>query len=81
MNTVLPNNVPCSVPYSQTRVPAGYTFGQMHDELVTNLTNAGVPDWLANIPSMIPEYIAAIDIEIMRSTGILPQPNPDARCK
>jgi len=62
-------------------VPAGYTFGEMHDAFVDAATRAGIPDPLANIPSMIPTYGAAAVKEIMRSLGIVDQPTPPTSCK
>ncbi|MEY4729374.1 MAG: hypothetical protein RL020_532 [Pseudomonadota bacterium] len=48
-------------------VPAGHTFAQMHDNLVDADTAVGLPDWLANIPTMIPVYVTAVIKEINRS--------------
>lgn len=59
-------------------VPAGRTFGEIHDTFVDAATRAGVPDWLANVPSMIPMYGVARDIEVLRTLGILKQPT---QCK
>ena len=42
-------------------VPAMHRFGMVHDTLVHNLVvGAGIPDPIANIPTMPPAYIAAI---------------------
>ena len=57
-------------------VPAGRTFGDLHDSFVGAATNAGLPDLLVNIPSMIPVYGAAIATEVLRTVGILDQPVP-----
>jgi len=62
--------------FIEQNVPAGYTFGEMHDSFVGAATNAGIPDLLINIPSMIPAYGAAVATEILRSVGILDQPAP-----
>ena len=62
-------------------VPAGRTFGEMHDSFVDAATGAGIPDWLANIPSMIPVYGAAIGKEVLRTFGILDQPAQPTSCK
>jgi RHS repeat-associated protein len=60
-------------------VPAGYTFGEIHDNFVDAATRAGIPDGLANIPSMIPMYTIALDIEVLRTLGILSQPKPQEK--
>ena len=66
----------------ETRVPAGYTFGQMHDSFVDSATKAGVPDLIANIPSMPVVFVAAVFTEILRSLGVVGQPKPEsAQCK
>jgi RHS repeat-associated protein len=66
----------------EMRVPAGYTFGGMHDSFVDMATQAGVPDLLANVPSMPFVYVAAFFTEILRSLGIIDQPEPgSAPCK
>jgi RHS repeat-associated protein len=57
-------------------VPAGRTFGDMHDALVNTLTATGVPDLFANVPTMIPTYGVAVVTEVLRSAGILEQPTP-----
>ncbi len=63
----------------EQNVPAGYTFGEMHDSFVGAATNAGFPDLLVNIPSMIPGYLVAVTTELLRSVGILDQPVPPAQ--
>ena len=60
----------------ERNVPAGYTFGEMHDGFVDAATSVGIPDALANIPSMIPMYITAIGVEMLRTLGIIDQPKP-----
>lgn len=62
-------------------VPAGRTFAEMHDNLVDVATRNGIPDWLANIPTMPTVYGAAVGTEVLRSLGILPQPKPPVQCK
>ena len=57
-------------------VPAGYTFGELHDTFVDIATSAGFPDWLVNIPSMSSVYNIALIVEMLRSLGILEQPSP-----
>lgn len=44
-------------------VPAGRTFGQMHDAKVDQLRMNGVPDWRANIPTMPGAYVQAVKQE------------------
>jgi RHS repeat-associated protein len=58
-------------------VPAGYTFGEMHDAFVGTATSEGLPDWLVNIPSV---YIDATVVELLRSLGILEQPKEPTPC-
>lgn len=55
-------------------VPAGRTFGETHDGLVDAFHAGGVPDLLANVPSMIPAFFMAQGIEALRTFGILDQP-------
>ena len=57
-------------------VPAGRTLAEIHDPLVDKLTDLGVPDWLANVPTMPVAYVSAIGLEILRSLGIVDQPSP-----
>ncbi|MHA7602763.1 RHS repeat-associated core domain-containing protein, partial [Alicycliphilus sp. T452] len=59
-------------------VPAGRTFGETHDSLVDALHAGGVPDLLANVPSMIPAFVMAVGIEALRTLGIIDQPTPTA---
>ena len=39
---------------------SGYTFGEVHDSWVGTLTENGVPDIIANIPTMPPAYLWSI---------------------
>lgn len=48
-------------------VPAGRTFGEIHDARVDELTSKGVPDWRANIPSMPGAYTDAVHKESLNS--------------
>ena len=57
-------------------MPAGRTFGDLHDGFVDAATRAGIPDALANIPSMIPMLGIAIGTEVLRTLGIIDQPKP-----
>jgi len=50
--------------------------GTPHDNFVDAATSAGLPDWLVNIPSMIPMFKIALGIEVLRTFGILDQPKP-----
>jgi hypothetical protein len=61
-------------------VPAGRTLAEIHDPLVGALTRAGVPDLIANVPTMFPSYVAGIALEIHRSLGLEPQPKPPNMC-
>ncbi len=53
----------------QEYVPGGYTFGQIHDQLVGDLTGAGVPDLFANVPSMPLPYAWALSYELVGVLG------------
>jgi RHS repeat-associated protein len=44
-------------------VPAGRTFGEIHDAKVDALRAEGVPDWKANIPTMPGAYLEAVKQE------------------
>ena len=48
-------------------VPAGRTFGQIHDAKVDELLAKGVPDWKANIPTMPGAYWQAVKQEAFNS--------------
>ncbi|GEM_PF-2378082 len=74
-DTPVPPRGPVSE-FIEQYVPAGYTFGEMHDTFVDAATSAGIPGWLANIPSMIPMYGGALGKEVLRAFGILEQPTP-----
>jgi RHS repeat-associated protein len=60
-------------------VPAGRTLAEIHDPLVESLTKAGIRDSIANIPTMPFAYLAAIQLEILRSLRLAPQPTPPCR--
>ncbi len=49
--------------YVDDYVPGGHTFASMHDNFVGSMTELGLPDWLVNIPSMAPAYLAALATE------------------
>jgi RHS repeat-associated protein len=61
-------------------IPAGRTMAEVHDALVDKLTSIGIPDSIANIPTMIPSYGSAIGWEVLRSIGLAGQPQPDLMC-
>jgi hypothetical protein len=48
-------------------VPAGRTFGEIHDARVNQLVSSGVPDWRANIPTMPGAYLDAVKREMENS--------------
>jgi RHS repeat-associated protein len=48
-------------------VPAGRTFGQVHDAMVDSLKSQGLPDWRANIPMMASAYLQAVRQESFNS--------------
>ena len=49
-------------------VPAGRTFGEIHDDRVDELLSRGVPDWRANIPTMPGAYLDAVRQETANSS-------------
>lgn len=49
-------------------VPAGRTFGLLHDATVDKLRELGVPDWLANVPTMSLMYLEAVRQESVNSS-------------
>ena len=57
-------------------VPAGRTMAEVHDTLVDKLTSNGIPDSIANVPTMLPAYGAGIAWEMLRSLGLKKQPQP-----
>ena len=61
-------------------VPAGRTFAEIHDPLVGALTRSGVPDSIANVPTMLPAYVAGVALEVLRSLGLESQPKPPRTC-
>jgi len=65
--------------FIENYVPAGRTFGDLHDGFVGFTSPRGSApwrDWLTNIPSMIPMYPIALGTEVLRTLGILSQPTP-----
>ncbi len=60
--------------FIEHHVGSGYTFGQMHDSLVDKLEQCGIPDPLANIPTMIPTYLWAIGSDL---NNMPPEQRPD----
>lgn len=65
--------------FIENYVPAGRTFGEMHDAFVDMARNAGFPDELVNIPSMPSIYVDAVIVEILRSLEVLDQPAPSCQ--
>jgi RHS repeat-associated protein len=62
--------------FIEQHVPAGYTFGQLHDAFVGAAVKIGFPFKLVNIPSMIPAYRVARYVEVLRTLRIIKQPSP-----
>lgn len=60
-------------------VPAGRTVADVHDPLVSNLRSLGLPDSIANVPTIIPSYVAAGVLEILRTLGLVKQPE-ESQC-
>ena len=75
LDTFVPPGGPIST-FIERYVPAGRTLAEIHDPLVDKLWALGVPDWIANIPTMPVAYVSAIGLEILRSLGIVNQPSP-----
>jgi RHS repeat-associated protein len=50
--------------FIEENVGSGRTLGEIHDPLVDNLKDAGVPDAIANIPTMLPAYLYGITKDI-----------------
>jgi RHS repeat-associated protein len=48
-------------------IPAGHTFGTLHDRLVDIGQEVGLPDWLINIPTMPGMYVLAVGTELDNS--------------
>lgn len=74
-DTPVPPRGPVSE-FIEKYAPAGYTFGEIHDTYVDAATSAGFPDWLVNIPLLLPVYGVAQTVEVLRSLGFLEQPKP-----
>ncbi len=60
--------------FIENNVGSGRTFGELHDAWVNSLTNAGVPDPLANVPTMLPAYLEAIRRDF---SELPPEDRPD----
>jgi hypothetical protein len=52
-------------------IPAGHTFGTIHDEVVDTLHHGGLPDLMINIPTMPIMYLLAIVAELDNSVNKL----------
>jgi RHS repeat-associated protein len=61
--------------------PAMETMSEYHDALVGFLTDHGVPDWLANIPTMKACYDQAVLKETLDSLKNLFDKDKDSACK
>lgn len=63
--------------FIENHVPAGYTFGELHDAFVgATEIGVGLVDWPVNILSMFAVYPVALATEVLRTVGILDQPSP-----
>lgn len=51
-------------------IPAGYTFGKLHDDYLDVASEEGLSDWMMNIPSMPSMYAGAVFTEVFRTLGI-----------
>ena len=74
-NTIIPPGGPISS-FIEKYVPAGRTLAEIHDPLVDALKRAGLPDVIANIPTMPAAYVAASYLELLRLLGFAEQPKP-----
>jgi RHS repeat-associated protein len=61
-------------------VPAGHTFGMLHDALVDIGHDTGLPDWLINIPTMPGMYFLAVGTELDNSIFRLVGKSPLLGC-
>ncbi len=50
-------------------LPAGHTTAVNHDKLVGALVRSGVPDPLANYPTMLPTYVFSLGQELANGFG------------
>jgi hypothetical protein len=66
--------------FIERNIPAGRTLGEVHDALVDTLTKLGVPDIVANVPTMPGAYMAGVGLEILRGWGFVPQPTQPLMC-
>ncbi len=78
VDTFIPPGGPISS-FIEQYVPAGRTLAEIHDPLIDVLTRSGIPDSIANVPTMPFAYIAAVNREIRRSLGLTKQPTPPCR--
>ena len=46
--------------FIENNIASGYTLAEIHDNWVDVLTNKGIPDIMANVPTMIPAYYCAV---------------------
>lgn len=61
-------------------IPAGHTFGTIHDEVVDTLHHGGLPDLMINIPTMPIMYFLAIVAELDNSVNKLKGKKPQSVC-
>lgn len=61
-------------------IPAGHTFGTIHDEVVDTLHHGGLPDLMINIPTMPIMYMLAIIAELDNSINKLKGKKPLSVC-
>ena len=53
--------------WGEKYIPNFHEFGDFHDATVDTLTDLGVPDSLANIPTMMPCFYISLEINIADS--------------
>ncbi|MEO6421701.1 MAG: RHS repeat-associated core domain-containing protein [Candidatus Nitrotoga sp.] len=73
-NTLIPPGGGISS-FIENYVPVGRTLAEIHDPLVGALTRAGLPDIIANLPTIPLVYIVASYLEFRRFLGFAEQPN------
>jgi len=74
--TAVPPGGPISN-FVENHVASGHTFGDVHDNVVETLTDLGVPDPIANVPTMLPVYLWSVikdlwDLPIEERPDIFP---------
>ena len=56
-------------------MPGMHEMGQIHDNLVKNLTDIEVPDLIANTPTMLPAYAVAVGQNLVQGMNNAIQTN------